>query len=834
LILDTNCLTNSLRVENSPYIPLTIERHNEALHFIHWLEDSYGDLFIDAEMVFDLAPTGRLTLREVATQDPIRGGEVRSCDRSFAQLFSRNLLDQGFAAAARQIGAIQTPQPVEVSPEASTHFVESVPDQSRLQYGDGNTVRLEPEELNAISSAFSVYPSGTLLQERLVEILEPAVGRRNVELAVQTVIENYQRSLEPNSAIREAPPQNPEQVDDAQTIDRTDLEPVAITYLDVKDQHPNDLVLQRCASGDFYTAHFDDAATIATALDLTLTSRDAGGTVGRIPSIAVPAWSGTMERFTTYLESQGYSVFVDPGIHPPDTIAAHPEVLLDAQPSHVNQSPEPEQPSQIVAETNTLFDVGDDTEADRDDQVDVQGHDPTWESDPHVTPPSVEIPTPAERDSETPTVMEQATHSASPVQSRSNISHTIDIAALANEVRNFDLEDVAASLGLQKDRHDKHKWKDAGHTLSINDGKFMDWLADKGGGGAIDLVMYVRQVEFKVAVQWLSGQTLTAPARSSQSASVQKESRSLELPARNSEHWATVRHYLVETRGLPATWIDRFYDTGLIYADDYCNVVFLRYSNQHHDQPWSRHAATGASLRGTRDADHAFHGLAPGSARENGWFWLRSATGEVNRVVLTESPIDAISLAVLEKEKSPNSTSVSIYLSTDGSGAIPTTALQTILDQGGQVIAAFDADKPGEKMAWRIAEILPGITRMTPAQGKDWNDRLLIEHHPDPVKSKNHERGDQQTLRSLWKWHRVAGELGRAANCLRRITEVARAFVEGEPLSDRAVSAMQQDFQTHKQQTHTNSPTHPYRPASEHAQAQTTQPKKSCQGVEIG
>ncbi|MCU0548439.1 MAG: strawberry notch C-terminal domain-containing protein [Leptolyngbya sp. Prado105] len=820
-----------LRIENQPYIPLTIERHDEALHFTHWLEDSYGDLFIDSEMVFDLAQTGHLKFREVAVQNPIRGGELRSHDRSFAQLFSRNILDQGFAEAARQMETAQAIQTTEVLSETPSNVVEPTQDDSVLKFGDGNIVRLEPEEVNAIVNVLRSQVSEQVLQEQLAEILEPAVGRRNVDLAVQTVIETYQQLVQTDNS------ESLESINDAEQIDRTNLASFAIEYLRVKEQHPNNLVLQRCVSGDFYTAYFDDAATISDALNLTLTSRDAGGSVGRIPSISIPAWSGAIERFTTYLESQGHRVVVDQGIHQSEAVSNPFDASSDEQ-SSTNQSSqvsEPEQKAEVITEsTNALFDLSEYSGVKRDYEVDVQGHDPTWDSDGYATSQNSETSTPAEHTLKDQIVKNSAITSP-PIQSGLETvqADPIDVVALANEVRNFDLEAVAASLGLQKDRRDKNKWKDTGHTISINDGKFMDWLADKGGGGAIDLVMHVRRVEFKEAVQWLSGQTLPTPARS-QPSSIQKEPRPLELPSRNEEHWTTVRQYLVETRGLPATWIDRFHDTGLIHADDHCNAVFLRYSDRHNDQAWTRHEATGASLRGTRDTEHAFHGLAPGSSRENGWFWLRSANGAVNRVILTESPIDAISLAVLEKEKSPNPTNVTIYLSTDGCGTIPTVALQKVLNQGGQVIAAFDADKPGEKMAWRIAEILPGITRMTPAQGKDWNDRLLIEHQSDKVKIGEYERGDKQTLRSLWKWHRVAGELGRASNYLKRITEVAKAFVDGEPLSDKAVSAMQQDFQTHKQQEQTGTSARQNRASSELDQAQAAQPKKSCQGVEIG
>lgn len=494
-----------LKIENAPYIPLTIERHDGVLHFIHWLEDSYGDLFIDTEMVFNLAPTGHLTLREVAVQNPVRGGELRSCDKSFAQLFSRNILDQGFAEAARQAREIQPVQPTEVVAEAPRNIAEARQDDSLLEFGDGNTIRLEPEEVNAITRAFYTYTSHSLLQERLAEILEPVVGRRNTGLAVQSVVEKYQQPSRTEAKTEDAILQTSEPV--SNKIDRTDLAAFAINYLSVKDQHRDALVFQRSASGDFYTAYFEDADTIATALNLTLTSRDAGGTVGRIPSISIPAWSGVIERFTTYLESQGHNVIVNQGIHQAEEAFVHAELstsghLLETESS---QASEPKQLSEISTEVETtLFDVNDYSEVERDYQVDVQGRDPTWEND-YAIPRTPETLTSTECDSEVQTTIakDQPESSTLPPQPRLDTNQTkpIDNSALTKEIRNLDLEAVAVSLGLQKDRRDKNKWKDAGHTISINDGKFMDWLADKGGGGAIDLVMHVRKVEFKEAVQ---------------------------------------------------------------------------------------------------------------------------------------------------------------------------------------------------------------------------------------------------------------------------------------------------------------------------------------------
>jgi hypothetical protein len=34
-------------------------------------------------------------------------------------------------------------------------------------------------------------------------------------------------------------------------------------------------------------------------------------------------------------------------------------------------------------------------------------------------------------------------------------------------------------------------------------------------------------------------------------------------------------------------------------------------------------------------------------------------------------------------------------------------------------------------MAWQVAQELPGVRRVTPAYGKDWNDRLIHDKHPE-------------------------------------------------------------------------------------------------------
>jgi len=90
-----------LKVENHPYTDLVIERlpdsGGDRLYLTHYLRIN-GDSVLDAEMVFSIRQNGTLRLAETATQNPIRGGELRGRDVSFANMFSKNLLDQGFGA----------------------------------------------------------------------------------------------------------------------------------------------------------------------------------------------------------------------------------------------------------------------------------------------------------------------------------------------------------------------------------------------------------------------------------------------------------------------------------------------------------------------------------------------------------------------------------------------------------------------------------------------------------------------------------------------------------------------------------------------------------------
>ena len=57
--------------------------------------------------------------------------------------------------------------------------------------------------------------------------------------------------------------------------------------------------------------------------------------------------------------------------------------------------------------------------------------------------------------------------------------------------------------GAVRDRHDRRKWHSEQGPLSVTGVKFMNWHTGQGGGGAIDLVMHLADVDFRTALAWL-------------------------------------------------------------------------------------------------------------------------------------------------------------------------------------------------------------------------------------------------------------------------------------------------------------------------------------------
>ena len=96
-------------------------------------------------------------------------------------------------------------------------------------------------------------------------------------------------------------------------------------------------------------------------------------------------------------------------------------------------------------------------------------------------------------------------------------------------------------------------------------------------------------------------------------------------------NWPRVRRYLMEERKLPVMLLEPLAQAGTLYADVRANAVFLLLD--------AAAIPVGAELRGATPL--AWRGMAPGSRKDRGFFWVSPATHRA--IVLCESAIDALS-----------------------------------------------------------------------------------------------------------------------------------------------------------------------------------------------
>jgi len=282
-----------------------------------------------------------------------------------------------------------------------------------------------------------------------------------------------------------------------------------------------------------------------------------------------------------------------------------------------------------------------------------------------------------------------------------------DVRRAANQVRTTPLEEVLVVTGAEQDPHDKEKWRTSQGAISVTGTKFFNWTHGVGGGGAIDLVIHLEELDFKAAVEWLvcrlpNSVAFDLPAVDHGHPSC--SSRRFELPLRNTTKLASVTRYLVRDRRLDVTVIEALVTAGTIYADDRGNAVFLMREDGGGRQ-------VGAELRGT--TARPWKGMAIGSQKNLGYFSIGEP--KANTIVLCESAIDALSCYTLHLR----------YRCISTAGARPNpTWLAPMISSGQHVVCCgFDADTTGDETARAMIDLHPAVRRIRP-HFHDWNDVL--------------------------------------------------------------------------------------------------------------
>jgi hypothetical protein len=281
----------------------------------------------------------------------------------------------------------------------------------------------------------------------------------------------------------------------------------------------------------------------------------------------------------------------------------------------------------------------------------------------------------------------------------------------ADAVRQIPLATVLAFWGAIRDPHDRAKWHTERGPLSVTGSKFTAWHTNHGGGGAIDLVMHLAQVDVGPAVAWLEQHLgacslVVGPGPTSAAANsppVPEDRGPLRLPVPNDRQLNRVRQYLTQCRGLSDALLESLIQSGNLYADRRANAVFLLMAGK-------PNRPVGAELRGT--GPRVWRGMASGTRKDLGFFWLGDPASR--QLVLCESAIDAISYYQMH----PNA----LCLSTSGVRVNPLW-LSGLLIRGYEIHCGFDADEPGDAVAAQMIALHPAVQRLRPS-AHDWNDVL--------------------------------------------------------------------------------------------------------------
>ena len=284
----------------------------------------------------------------------------------------------------------------------------------------------------------------------------------------------------------------------------------------------------------------------------------------------------------------------------------------------------------------------------------------------------------------------------------------------AERVRDCALEPLAERLGYAPDPRHRGRWRRPGSVLSIRGTKFFDHACGHGGGGAIDLVMHARSSGFREAVEFLADAPPDAPDEPAPDPPL------LRLPDPVEPNWPPVRDFLARVRGLDPALLEQCRRAGTLYADSRRNAVFTCRD---------RHGTTaGAELVGTAPLPDGstFKGLAAGSRRDRGGFWLTTGSAPPAAVLLVESAVDALSAATLPAPGLPPDC---LLASTAGTARrLPRWLAPACRDA--PLLCGYDADPAGDQAARALLRSRPAMLRLRPHRAKDWNDLLRLRPPP--------------------------------------------------------------------------------------------------------
>lgn len=282
------------------------------------------------------------------------------------------------------------------------------------------------------------------------------------------------------------------------------------------------------------------------------------------------------------------------------------------------------------------------------------------------------------------------------------------------------LDDVAWELGLWRKGNE---WVGGNHIINIDGSKFSDLApgSDFEGNHAIDLVKHVNQCNQVQAIAWIGERFGEVGAKRAAIAHAQKVTADIiqtqpvpqfAPPIEDKKQWQQVEHYLTQKRGIPSDCVQMLHNQGLVYTDSKANVVFVMRDLEGNTK--------GAFLEGTTNK---FSGYELGTVRRDSWFYFtlgKKPSEQTSTVVLSDSPIDAISVAMLEYQVKGIPENRTVYMAVDDTSNLPVERLRNVPC----VQVAFSQPT----VARAVKELLPHSTQLK-CESRDWNTQLINFSH---------------------------------------------------------------------------------------------------------
>ncbi|MFS0520179.1 DUF3991 domain-containing protein, partial [Nostoc sp. UIC 10607] len=193
-----------------------------------------------------------------------------------------------------------------------------------------------------------------------------------------------------------------------------------------------------------------------------------------------------------------------------------------------------------------------------------------------------------------------------------------------------------------------------------------------------------------------------------------------------------LQHFLTQKRGITNFLVHPLQQQGLGYIDQHRNVVFIK-----RDLNGEK---SGALLWDTARLDNRCTEYPENSDRSSCWFHLKlggEADDKIERVFLCDSPIDALSMAEIDRDGHKGQPPVrTMYMAVDDPNNLPVEFLRNI----NRIGLAFNNDDQGNDAAQVVQEILPQAKRIVPS-GLTWNEILIEQQQQQQEMLEQKQRG---------------------------------------------------------------------------------------------